>query len=54
MWYQWFTPAPRMTMERPLVFSALVANSRATWMMWARGTPVTRSAQAGVYGSSWS
>ena len=52
MWYQWFSPAPRMTMERPLVFSALVANSRATWMMCSRGTPVTRSAQAGVNGLS--
>ena len=52
MWYQWFSPAPRITIERPLVFSAFEANSRATWMMCARGTPVTRSAQAGVNGLS--
>ena len=48
MWYQWFNPAPRMTMERPPVFSALDANSRATVMMWSAGTPVIASAQAGV------
>ena len=37
-----------MTIERPLVFSALSANSRATVMIWSRGTPVIFSAQAGV------
>ena len=29
-WYQWFMPAPMMTIERPLVFSAFSANPRAT------------------------
>ena len=48
MWYQWFNPAPTMTIERPPVFSALPANSRATVMIWLRGTPVIFSAQAGV------
>ena len=33
-------------------FSAFAANSRATWMMRSRGTPVTRSAHAGVNGAS--
>ena len=41
-----------MIIERPLVFSALVANSRATVMMASRFTPVMRSAQAGVKGTS--
>jgi len=48
MWYQWFSPAPRITIDLPLVFSALRANSRATVTMLSAGTPVTRSAQAGV------
>ena len=52
MWYQWFSPAPRMTMERPRVFSATSANSRAVAMMASRGTPVTFSAQAGLNGAS--
>ena len=52
MWYQWLSAAPRITIERPLVFSALRANSRATWMIGSRGTPVTFSAQAGVKGTS--
>ena len=47
-WNQWFIAAPMMTIERPLVFSALRANSRATWMIWSRGTPLIFSAQAGV------
>jgi hypothetical protein len=37
-----------MTMERPLVFSAFLANSRATVMICARGTPLILSAHAGV------
>ena len=41
-----------ITIERPLVFSALVANSRATWMILSRATPVIFSAHAGVYGVS--
>ena len=52
MWYQWLSPAPRITIERPLVVSAFCANSRATWMIAWRGTPVTFSAQAGVKGTS--
>ena len=48
MWYQWFIAAPTITIERPWVFSALSANSRATVMIWLRGTPVIFSAQAGV------
>ena len=48
MWYQWLRPAPTMTIERPRVFSALVANSRATVTIWSIGTPVIFSAQAGV------
>ena len=48
MWYQWFIAAPMMIMDRPLVFSAFDANSRATVMIWSRGTPVMVSAQAGV------
>ena len=47
-WYQWFIAAPMMIIDRPLVFSALVANSRATWMILSRETPVIFSAQAGV------
>ncbi len=47
-WYQWFIAAPMITMDRPRVFSALRANSRATVMIWSRGTPVMLSAQAGV------
>ena len=52
MWYQWFIAAPMMIMDRPVVFSALVANSRATVMMASRFTPVMFSAQAGVPGTS--
>jgi hypothetical protein len=37
-----------ITIDRPLVFSALSANSRATVTIWSRGTPVIFSAQAGV------
>src|SRR5262245_2189238 len=37
---QWFMPAPMITMDRPRVFSALRANSRATWTIWSRRTPV--------------
>ena len=48
MWYQWFRPAPTITIERPLVFSAFRANSRAVVMIWSRGTPLIFSAQAGV------
>ena len=48
LWYQWFMPAPMMTIERPSVFSAFSANWRATVMIWARGTPVICSCQAGV------
>ncbi len=48
MWYQWFSPAPRITMDLPWVLSAFSANWRATAMMWSRLTPVTASAQAGV------
>ena len=51
-WNQWFIAAPMMIIDRPLVFSALVANSRATWMILSRETPVIFSAQAGVYGTS--
>ena len=51
-WYQWFSAAPTMIIERPLVFSALVANWRATWMILSRDTPVIFSAHAGVYGTS--
>ena len=29
-WYQWFMPAPMITIERPLVFSAFSAKPRAT------------------------
>jgi hypothetical protein len=47
-WYQWFIAAPMITMERPWVFSAFNANSRATVMIWSRGTPVIFYAQAGV------
>jgi hypothetical protein len=48
LWYQWFSAAPRMTIDLPWVLSALSANSRATVMMSARGTPQCFSAQAGV------
>ena len=49
-WNQWFIAAPMMIIERPWVFSALVANSRATCTILSRETPVMVSAQAGVYG----
>jgi hypothetical protein len=39
-WYQWFMAAPMMTIDLPCVLSALSANSRATVMTCARGTPV--------------
>ena len=29
LWYQWFTPAPRIIIERPWVLCAVSANSRA-------------------------
>jgi hypothetical protein len=48
LWYQWFIPAPRITMDLPSVFLALSANSRAVRMMSAGLTPVTHAAQAGV------
>ncbi len=48
MWYQWFRPAPTMTMDLPSVSCAFWANSRATWITCARGTPVCFSCQAGV------
>ena len=38
----------RITIERPAVLSAFPANSRATAITWARGTPVMRSCHAGV------
>ena len=50
-WNQWFTPAPMMIIERPCVFSALAANSRATTIARSRGTPVIASCHAGVYGT---
>ena len=53
MWYQWFIAAPMMTMDLPRVFSALEANSLATWTILAAGTPVIFSAHAGVPGTSW-
>ena len=31
LWYQWLTPAPMMIEQRPSVFSAVDANSRANW-----------------------
>ena len=48
LWYQWLVPAPKKIMDLPRVFSALSANSRATWMTSAAGTPVMASCQAGV------
>ena len=51
MWYQWFMAAPTMTMDLPRVRSALLANSRATWMTLAGATPVICSCQAGVLGT---
>src|SRR5262249_55013021 len=39
-WYQWFMPAPMITVERPRVFAALSANSRATAIALSAGTPV--------------
>ena len=48
MWYQWFRPAPTITMDLPWVSCAFCANSRATWITWARGTEVCFSCQAGV------
>ena len=38
MWYQWFIAAPMITIDLPSVFSALVANPRATAMICSRGT----------------
>ncbi len=43
-----YTSAPTITIDRPLVFSALRANSRAVVMIWSRGTPLIFSAHAGV------
>ena len=48
LWYQWFMAAPMMTMDLPLVLSALSANWRATAITWSRLTPVIFSCQAGV------
>ncbi len=48
MWYQWFIAAPMITIALPRVLSALSANSRATCVARAAGTPVMRSCQAGV------
>ena len=50
MGYQWFSPAPMMTIDLPGVLSALSANWRATLTTSAHFTPVMRSCQAGVYG----
>ena len=44
MWYQWFTPAPRIIIERPWVLCAVSANSRAICSICWRGTPVICSA----------
>ena len=51
-WYQWFIAAPMITIERPCVLCAFSANWRATVITCARGVPVMRSCQAGVYGVS--
>ena len=48
MWYQWFSPAPRITIDLPLVFAAFSAKARATAIASLRGTPVIRSCHAGV------
>ena len=47
-WYQWFMPAPMITIDLPCVLSALSANWRATAITSAALTPVMRSCQAGV------
>ena len=50
--YQWLSPAPMITIERPFVASALAAKPRATAIQRSRGTPVIASCQAGVKGAS--
>ena len=49
-WNQWLVPAPITIMERPRVFSAVRANSRAVRITAAAGTEVIASCQAGVQG----
>src|SRR5262249_40644744 len=44
-------PAPMMTIERPLVFSAFCANSRASEIACCAGTPVIDACQAGGVGN---
>ena len=51
-WYQWFIAAPMITIDLPCVLCAFSANWRATVITCARGAPVMRSCQAGVYGVS--
>ena len=50
-WYQWFIAAPMITIDFPRVRWALSANSRASRIACAAGTPVIRSCHAGVYGT---
>ncbi len=49
-WNQWLVPAPMTIMQRPRVFSAVSANSRAMRTTAAAGTEVIASCQAGVQG----
>ena len=47
-WYQWLTPAPMMMQQRPPVFSAVAAHSRAKETTVFQSIPVIFSCQAGV------
>ncbi len=49
-WNQWLVPAPITIMQRPRVFSAVCANSRAARSTAPAGTEVTVSCHAGVQG----